>query len=274
MGKDTHIEWCDHSFNPWEGCTKVSPGCAHCYAEARNARFGGGTAPNWGVGAPRRRTSAHNWNEPLRWNREAEARLQDWRQSGEIRGFLAPRSPRVFCASLADVFDEEVPHAWREQLWMLIRMCPNLTWLLLTKRPGNVYNMVPMAWLCGDWPRNVWLGTTVEDQERAAERIPQLVHLPAPVHFISCEPLLGPLDVDPHLESVDWVICGGESGRNARSMNPDWARSLRDQCQRRGIAFFFKQWGEHNAAGVKVGKFAAGRILDDADWCQFPEERK
>lgn len=277
--KNSAIEWTDHTFNPWEGCTKVSPGCAHCYAETRNARFGGGTAPNWGVGAPRRRHSVHNWNEPRRWDAVAQLAGEFWKAvqdpscPADIRaGCTYSGRPRVFCASLADVFDEEVDHKWREDLWMLIKACPNLDWLLLTKRPQNVLNMVPLAWRDGGWPANVWMGTTVEDQKRADERIPILLSIPAKVRFLSCEPLLGPVDLKKGLwqtiplnevhgsvlddggyacreflkprAGINWVICGGESGPGARPMHPDWARSLRDQCASANVPFFFKQWGE------------------------------
>ena len=286
MGAHTHIEWTDHTFNPWEGCTKVSPGCTHCYAESRNQRYSRGA--NWGPGAPRRRTSANNWNEPIRWNKKAE-------EASRLSYGTAPR-PRVFCASLADIFDIEVPDQWRMDMWALIEKCPWLDWQLLTKRPQYVEQLVPMAWLSGHWPANVWLGTTVEDQRRADERIPILLTLPAPVRFLSCEPLLTALDVNLVLRSgsIHWVICGGESGPQARPMDPTWARGLRDQCQSAGVPFLFKQWGEsvdndNMPSGIEVGedcsfqmfgdnpvwrigKVAAGRELDGVEWSQFPKE--
>lgn len=300
--KNSHIEWTDHTFNPWEGCTKVSPGCAHCYAEARNLRFSGGE--NWGPGAPRRRTSAAYWKQPLKWNGEAAEFL--------LKNPMAPR-PRVFCASLADWLDDEVPIEWLIDLLDLIRSTPNLDWLLLTKRPENfrerVGNWGPakasMAlqgwvydWFHGNPPANVWIGTTVEDQQRADERIPDLLKIPARVRFLSCEPLLGPVNLDLHerflryAAIVDWVICGGESGKGARPMHPDWARSLRDQCAAACVSFFFKQWGEwvpdhrYTAKGehslvssgrhwtaaemTKTGKLTAGRMLDGKEHSAFP----
>lgn len=302
MAQNSKIEWCDHTFNPWEGCTKVSPGCANCYAEARNARFGGGTAPNWGPGKPRRRTTAANWRLPLQWN-AAEGRVIVNHEE-----FVANRRPRVFCASLADVFDSEVPPAWRRDLFFLITQCHHLDWLLLTKRPELVIDQLkeisrgPDArWdFWSDWEQagglpNVWLGTTAEDQQRADERIPELLRIPARVRFVSCEPLLGPVTL-PSLNGagVDWVICGGESGPHARPMHPHWARSLRDECYEWGIPFFFKQWGEwlpgcQYRAGDKerlrekaqhtfdadnhsflVGKHAAGRLLDGHEHNEFP----
>ncbi len=281
--KDTKIEWATHTFNPWEGCTKVSPGCANCYAEARNARFGGGTAPNWGPGAPRRRTSAPNWNQVRRWDREAAlAEAAHWPPS------VPYERPRVFCASLADWLDDEVPVEWLADLLDLISTTPHLDWLLLTKRPENWHSRItavlakveglsagdswegfpetPLGEWLNEWsrsdgigaPENVWIGTTVEDQQRADERIPQLLAIPARVRFLSCEPLLGPVRFanvtnradcvqqlgKPALNGIHWVICGGESGAVARPMRYAWAASLRDQCAAVGVPFFFKQWGE------------------------------
>lgn len=271
--ENSKIEWTDHTFNPWEGCTKVSPGCAHCYAETRNARWNGGTAPNWGKGAPRRRTSAAKWKEPLKWERETRRGAAGAPGEGETR------RPRVFCASLADWLDDEVPLAWLIDLLDLIVLTPNLDWQLLTKRPENFRRRLEMMaparisagwWLDGTHiPPNVWIGTTVEDQTRADERIPHLLAIPAKVRFLSCEPLLSAVDlrrcditqgadprrtVDPLLcdrshggfvqGRIHWVIAGGESGPGARPMHPAWARGLRDQCRAADVPFFFKQWGE------------------------------
>ena len=246
MSQNTKIEWADHTFNPWEGCQKVGPGCDNCYAEARNSRFNGGTPVNWGPGAPRRRTSAANWAQPLRWNANAD---KFHTQHG--------RRQRVFCASLADVFDNEVDPQWRADLFELVEQTPNLDWLLLTKRIGNALAMVQTGrWFPSHWP-NVWLGATVVNQEEADRDISKLLAVPAAVRFLSIEPMLGPVDLSRWLEpagldtdlglsnpGIDWVICGGESGPKARPMHPDWVRSLRDQCQAEGVPFFFKQWGE------------------------------
>lgn len=317
MSENTKIEWCDHTFNPWEGCQKVGPGCDHCYAETRNARFAGGTAINWGPGAPRRRTSASNWNKPIAWNAQADA-------------FMAKhgRRQRVFCASLADVFDNAVDPQWRADLFALILATPNLDWLLLTKRIGNVRGMLaelshgndPDLSLLDMMPLpNVWIGATITSQDEADRDIPKLLQVPARVRFLSMEPLLGPVDLDsaarlpcpnshgivmdPETGSydccracdftglsyewgIDWVIVGGESGPGARPMHPEWARSLRDQCQAAGVPFLFKQWGEHapnwlnDDAGNKIdgsewidrmGKKAAGRLLDGREWDGAPE---
>lgn len=242
MSEHTEISWTDATFNPWEGCQKVGPGCDHCYAETRNARYAGGKAINWGPGAPRRRTSVSNWNLPRRWNREHDA-------------FFAEhgRRRRVFCASLADVFDNAVPVQWRRDLFDLIEATPNLDWLLLTKRIGNARSLYGEAYLdsARPWPANVWLGATVVNQEEADRDIPKLLAVPARVRFLSIEPMLGPISLDcfpvygeDERPLLHWVICGGESGPGARPMHPDWARSLRDQCQAAGVPFHFKQWGE------------------------------
>lgn len=239
MAENSKIEWTDHTFNPWEGCQKVGPGCDHCYAETRNARFAGGKAVNWGPGAPRRRTSASNWQKPVSWN---AAHVEFLERHG--------RRQRVFCASLADVFDNAVDPAWRSDLFDLIERTPNLDWLLLTKRIGNVARMLPSL----EWARrdNLWLGATVCNQAEADRDIPKLLALPAHVRFLSMEPLLGPVDLTPHLQAsstaathaLDWVIVGGESGPGARPMHPDWPRNLRDQCQSAGVPYLFKQWGD------------------------------
>lgn len=241
MGQDTAIEWADHTFNPWWGCTAVSPACDHCYAEALAKRTG---AANLWKGE-RRRTSEANWNLPLKWNRQAE---RDGRRF------------RVFCASMADVFDNQVDREWRDALWRLIGDTPHLDWLLLTKRPQNIPKFIPDCDDSWPWP-NVWLGTTVENQTEADRRIPHLLAAPAAMRFLSCEPLLGPIELqcirdDPRLcgldvierrpgkASIDWVIAGGESGPNARPSHPDWFRQLRDVCAHFEVPFFFKQWGE------------------------------
>ena len=257
MGENTHIEWAHHTFNPWEGCQKVGPGCDHCYAETRNARFGGGVAPNWGPGAPRRRTSASNWQQPLKWNREAER--------------LGIRY-RVFCASLADVFDNSVPQDWRHDLFALIDATPHLDWLLLTKRVGNVLDMAD--WWGATWPDNVWMGATIVNRDEMLRDAPKLKQIPARVLFWSYEPALGDLgDLPPSL-MPDWAICGGESGPSARPMHPDWARSLRDQCAAAGVPFLFKQWGEWGSHGGAPsgtpGKYAA-HWAETGRWSFFDE---
>lgn len=215
----------------------------------------------------------------MRWNREATA-------DGERR--------RVFCASMADVFERRAElNPWRDRLWELIESTPMLDWLLLTKRPQSIARMVPWG---DEWPDNVWLGTTVENQRYAELRLPELLKHPAKVRFLSCEPLLGEINLKPWLKGnpkekmfgIDWVIAGGESGPGARPMHPDWARSLRDQAERADVAFHFKQWGHWvpadivteaqkraviDLAGTEMvwlGKKEAGRKLDGDTWDGFP----
>ena len=259
MAENSNIEWTTHTFNPWMGCAKVSHGCKNCYAEAMfDHRL---QQVKWGMNGVRKKTSPSNWAKPRMWNRRAKA---------------GNRRDRVFCASLADVFEAHptIQAEWRAELWKLMEETPHLDWLVLTKRPESIAFLVPKRWLDGDWPNNVWVGTSVENQQRAEERIPQLLEIPAPVRFLSCEPLLESVDLTQWLDdSIDWVIAGGESGSNARPMEGRWARSLRDQCRFYATPFFFKQWGEFNPRGIRVGKKKAGRLLDGATWEQTPRKR-
>ena len=330
MGENSKIEWTTHTFNPWIGCTQVSPGCVNCYAETQD-KFRKWTPDGWGKGKPRRRTEPGNWNKVRKWNHDAledvDDALHDW-SDDPVK--LPPR-PRVFCASLADWLDEEVPTEWLADLLVLIHETPALDWLLLSKRPENWHPRMEQAILhlsdkredktaqeVKDWlmawvtekkpPHNVWIGTTVEDQLRHHRRMPVFMKIPAVVRFLSCEPLLGPVKLWPECFRLKegkalWVICGGESGPDARPMHPEWARSLRDQCQVAGVPFLFKQWGEwapqfdadgqpltyvirgkeHTfpdmpegeedpfSAVIKVGKAAAGRLLDGRTWDEFPK---
>lgn len=241
MSETTEISWAHSTFNLRWGCTKVSPACDFCYAETTAARWGHNV---WGADATRKPMSEHYWNEPLRWEKKAAASGEPW---------------RVFCSSMADVFEDAPGELGaqmateRARLWELVEQTRHLTWMLLTKRPQNVMRMVPRAWhsikgapgrpniIC--WPHNVWVGTTVENQRYANLRIPQLLAIPAPVRFLSCEPMLGAVDLSRYISRLSWVICGGESGPRARPMHPDWARSLRDQCDQ-AVPYLFKQWGE------------------------------
>lgn len=268
MGKNSKIEWTHHTFNPWWGCAKVSAACKHCYAEAWAKRVG---AKVWGRSAPRRFFSDEHWRQPLAWNREARA---------------AGASRRVFCASMADVFEARAElDPWREKLWKVIEATPSLDWLLLTKRPERAARCAPWR---DRWPTNVWLGTTVESQRWAERRIPTLAECGAPVRFLSCEPLLSPLDLRPWLGAgIHWVIAGGESGPGARPTHPRWFRDLRDQCVAARVPFHFKQWGNwtplngYQARGtimqlsdgeklIRLSKGEAGRALDGETWDQVP----
>jgi protein gp37 len=240
MGATTGIQWTDHTFNPWWGCAHVSPGCVHCYAEKLAARYGNDV---WGAKAPRRFFGEKYWAEPLRWNREAESE---------------GRRHRVFCASMADVFEpREDLDPWREKLWALIAETPWLNWQLLTKRPDIAPVLTPWRW--GEWPANVWLGTSVENQEWADKRVPALLRIPARTRFLSCEPLIGPVWLGRYLENlgIQWVIVGGESGPGARRMKLEWATSLVNQCEAFGkelVAVFVKQLGAaHRQPGDSHG---------------------
>lgn len=402
MGANTKIEWCHHTFNPWLGCSKVAAGCAHCYAEAFAKRTG---KTVWGPGGLRVKTSEAYWRSPLKWDRWAAEGIcpacggsQVVKVDGQrvacdqcVGGRVEPYRARVFCASMADVFEEwpgsihshdgleltledcrrdgfpgTPMEMVREDLFDLIDRTPNLDWLLLTKRPENIERRwrVPAMgevgrnigqWRHGWWRPNVWLGCSIATQEDADRNLPHLFQCRelSPVLFISAEPLLGPVLLprtvavcpncgkDPQaigfrsdpatepfayycsrpscrdrfpLPSIDWVICGGESGHQAAPMRPGWARSLRDQCQAAGVPFLFKQWGEWapypdvgtaglSAADIlgdrmawvapdgrwsveqilpedfpastvlmsKVGKKAAGRLLDGRLWDALPE---
>lgn len=269
MGDTTEISWTDSTFNPWVGCAKVSAGCKNCYASVetftRRERARG--IELWGENAARHVTSDANWKKPLSWNREAA-------KVGVRR--------RVFCASLADVFeDRPVLAGPRSRLFGLIRLTPSLDWLLLTKRPENAARLWAIAAADNalatveddtldfrvpadgrEWLPNIWLGTTVEDQRRADERIPHLLRVPAAVRFLSCEPLLEAVDLEsafavcdatgemsgPRCKTdgspaIDWVIVGGESGHHARPFDVAWARSIVAQCREAGVAPFVKQLG-------------------------------
>jgi len=246
MGADSKIEWCDHTFNPWVGCTAVSAACDHCYAEAWAKRTG---HPELWKGARRRTTEAY-WRQPLKWNAEAPEKYG--------------RPARVFCASLADVFDNQVEEHWRADLWEIIDKTPNLNWLLLTKRPQNIAKMLPPDWGSG-YP-NVWLGATGENQDELNRRVGHLRKIPARVRFLSLEPMLSEIDLERGgwtvlrrqlspagqlYEPVHWVIAGGESGPGARPMMIHWARQVRDQCAASGVPFFMKQMSGERGRPIK-----------------------
>jgi protein gp37 len=232
MGKNTAIEWATHTFNPWWGCAKVSPACDNCYAQAFAHRMRPGT-DYWQPAGERRTFGPGHWQEPLRWHRETIAK--------------GLPTPRVFCASMADVFDKDAPRDARTQLWNVIRATPAMRWLLLTKRIGNARAMLPPFW-CE--LNTAALGITVVTPWELERDFPKLARLPAPMRFLSIEPMLEPIDLAPYLHPVgdaspiDWVIVGGESGARARPLAARWVRSIRDQCKAAGVAFFFKQWGE------------------------------
>ncbi len=234
-----------YTFNIVWGCVQVSEACRDCYARSFAQRLG---LDLWGVGAPRKTFGADYWRRPLLWNRDAQ-------QSGHRRS--------VFCSSMADTFeDHPTVEQERAKLWPLIEQTPWLNWLLLTKRPQNILSMAPWGQF---WPDNVWVGTSVETQRRAEERIPALLEVPAVVRFLSCEPLLESLNVRSWLPDLQWIIVGGESGPCARLMAPSWVSDLRVQCSAWDVPFFFKQWGGryHNSGG---------RLLDGRTFDEMPAE--
>jgi len=299
MGSDSKIEWTDATFNPWIGCTRVSAGCEHCYAEQMmDARYG---RVKWGPKGERSVTSDAYWRQPLTWNRKAAAE---------------GRRLRVFCASLSDVFDDHpsISKEWRSGLWNLIADTQNLDWLLLTKRPQNWPKFMPIG--ARQYPfENIRLGITIEDQATADKRFPlmQVARLGGWPTFVSYEPALGAIDWQNMLTTgtVDWLIAGGESGKEARPSHPQWFRDARDACARHGVAYLFKQFGEwfgpisavpggdmggdmrrdqvrivkpagdndgHFRRGDvlmrRVGKKAAGRLLDGVEHNGFPTEQR
>jgi len=244
MAENTKIQWADHTFNPWIGCSKVSAGCANCYAEKQMAHRL--KRVEWGDAGTRQKTSVPYWGDPFKWNFHAAG---------------AADRPRVFCASLADVFEdraEVVP--WRSELFDVIYQTQNMDWLLLTKRPENVRRFLWEA-LASDPDitephimeiepfaktfSNVWFGCSVEDQDQAEKRIPELIKLRelSRVLFLSVEPLLGPIDLEMYLADIDWVIVGGESGPGSRPCDTEWINSIIIQCRDSGIPVFVKQIG-------------------------------
>lgn len=271
MSAASKIEWTDSTWNPIRGCTRVSEGCRNCYAEVMAARFS--KPGQWGHGIAEMRGGDHRWtgrvdviesamNLPLRWRK--------------------PR--RIFVNSISDLFHDAVPDETIERVFAVMALCPQHTFIVLTKRSRRVRafmnepNRVVRAWgRCFDgrvpgWPlQNVHLGVSVEDQKTADERIPDLLATPAAVRIVSAEPLLGPIDFAkvPGFNRIGmdlsrwWIIVGGESGPGARPMHQEWVRSIRNQCDRAGVSFFFKQWGG-------VVKKLAGRQLDGREWNEMP----
>lgn len=286
----TKIEWATDVWNPVTGCTKISPGCKNCYAERMAKRLAGRCG--YPADEPFRVTlHPERLEEPLHWKK--------------------PR--RVFVCSMGDLFHADVPSDFILQVWHVMNLSPQHTFMILTKRAARM-EMIMNEWLPSALELsvglrakykvlpNVWLGVTAENQEQADKRIPLLLQTPAAVRFVSVEPMLGAVALDVSygqgigaffIDSLDWVICGGESGPGARPMNPDWARDLRDQCQAAGVPFFFKQWGEwvevrettqeiveqhsketrsfpNGDLFFRVGKKAAGRLLDGRTWDEYP----
>ncbi len=251
MGANSLIQWTDHTFNPWRGCMKVSEGCKNCYAETFVTKRQG--LPVWGQNAERRVAAESTWKHPEKWDREAA-------RDGVRR--------RVFCASLADIFEEyRGPDAAavalaQQRLFALTEKTPNLLWLLLTKRPENVLPFVPERWL-ESWPSNVWIGFTAENQARFDERWEHAKRIPAPVIFTSIEPQIGPVVLpDEYLARGQkvWPFIGGESGPGARTFDLVWARNIIAQCQAAGVPAFMKQVGSHPYSSDKARDYPGRKV--------------
>ncbi|MBI4282426.1 MAG: phage Gp37/Gp68 family protein [Chloroflexi bacterium] len=239
MSDRTGIEWTDATWNPVTGCTKVSPGCAHCYAETITLRFkrGGSFLPNKTTVQlhPKRLEQPEQWQTPR----------------------------MIFVNSMSDLFHEEVPFEFISRVFEKMEKCSQHTYQVLTKRPERMLEYVQSSIGGGRWPSHVWAGVSVENQVWADRRIPILRQVPAAVRFLSCEPLLKPLRLN--LDGIQWVIVGGESGNRARPMDVSWARDIRDQCLAAGVPFFFKQWGGRTSK-------AGGRMLDGKELSGMPSK--
>jgi protein gp37 len=319
--QNSSIQWTDHTLNFWWGCSKVSEACRYCYAETVAKVFGNrlfGAIPEWGPGKPRFARLAAAIKEATTLQRRAlKARLK-----AKEEGKPAPRT-LIFVNSMSDWLDDEVPVHWLALLLQTVAACPDLTFQLLTKRPQNFYGRmqavvlestnhaaedwphggadVASFWLANSPPKNVWVGTTVEDQKAADTRIPVLLSIPARVRFLSCEPLLESLSLrrwlvqdHPPEPNIHWVIAGGESGGPARASHPAWFYALRDQCTAAGVPYFFKQFGEWLPSGpeashlpenktfkpdrfkdglivLRTGVKLAGRKLQGREWNEYPQ---
>ena len=236
----SQIEWTEATWNPVTGCTQVSPGCANCYAMRFAERFRGVPGHPYERGFDLQ-LRPERLDQPLRW-----------------------RKPRtIFVNSMSDLFHPDVPDAYIQQVFAVMQEASQHRFQVLTKRSERLAELSPTL----PWPQNIWMGVSVENQ-RWTSRIDDLRQTGAAIKFLSCEPLLGPLELD--LDGIDWVIAGGESGPGARPMDGDWVRGVRDQCGETNTAFFFKQWGAHCECGKRVGKKRAGRVLDARTWDGMP----
>lgn len=332
---DSKIEWTDAVWNPVTGCTRVSAGCDHCYAVGMTARLEA-MGKNSMTNATQQKCLRDKYAGLTVMNKAGERQF-----NGKIRTHddaleipLRWKKPRrIFVNSMSDLFHRDVPFEFIDRVFAVMSLCPQHTFQVLTKRPERMAEYL-FAWeMCDnhgrpirervaraiadlpscrghtpisptiEWPlKNVWLGTSAENQEAADERIPHLLRCPAAVRFLSCEPLLGPIEFSDvskrsdavlqlgelSLSGIDWVIVGGESGSKARPMHPDWARSIRDQCAAAGVAFFYKQWGEWCETDLnpnkkarkhcfddgklmqRIGKKATGRLLDGVEHNEMP----
>lgn len=235
MSANSKIEWTNDTWNPWQGCQKISPGCKFCYMYRDKKRYG--QDPKTVV-----RSSPATFNAPLT----------------KLRG------PLVFTCSWSDFFIEQADE-WRKEAWDIIRQTPHLTYQILTKRPENIGERLPSDW--GNGWSNVWLGVSVESANYYS-RLDTLLTIPAAVHFVSYEPALGPVNFAPWLANgLDWVISGGESDfKNPRPADTDWFRSVRDECLNFKIPYFHKQ----NGGNARINGTWGGRLIDSKEWKQFP----
>ena len=240
MGEASAIEWTTNTWNPWQGCDHVSPGCANCYMYSEKRRYG--QDPEVVI-----RSKPATFRKPLTWQRDHAARTHPL-----IR-------PLVFTCSWSDFFHKDAD-PWRDEAWSFVKHCPDLIFQILTKRIGLVPARLPPDW--GEGYPNVWLGVSAEDAEWWDRRVPALAEIPAAVRFVSYEPALGPVP-NAHLDGIDWVIAGSESGNGARPANVDWYRSMRDQCVANAVKFFYKQ---HARDGVKFST----PMLDGRKWVEWP----
>ena len=240
LGTNSKIEWTEATWNPLTGCTQVSPGCAHCYAKTFAERFRGVPGHPYEPGFDLT-LRPERLMQPLEWTK--------------------PKT--IFVNSMSDLFQDEVPLSFIQSVFHVMKRAEWHTFQVLTKRSARLAEVAPDL----PWPRNVWMGVSVENR-RWTCRVDDLRRVPAAVRFLSCEPLLGPLQLD--LTNIHWVIAGGESGHRARPMRADWARSLKEQARAAGAPFFFKQWGAHDASGKRVGKARSGRLLDGRIWDERP----
>jgi protein gp37 len=281
----TAIEWVKNSdgtagyaINLWIGCSKISPACDNCYAET--SRVSTCLGVKWGNDNPRKKCNPYKKLTAI--NKKAD------KAGIHIRVFINPDS---------DIFDNKAPQEWRDEFFSFVWSTPSIDYIWVTKRIGNAKKMIPQAWLENGYPANVWQLITVCNQGEADRGISNLFLMPyIRVHGLSIEPMLAEIDLSKYINSLNWVIVGGEGGKNARPMNPNWARKIRDQCVDAGVPFFFKQWGEWlpNCQGeylfdtgvfrklgddfkyltYKVGKKLAGNLLDGQVWQQMPVAKK
>lgn len=254
MATESSIEWTDSTWNPVVGCTKVSEGCRHCYAERMARRLAamadGAIASGQNPGRKANYLAVINgrgrWNNTVFLDDSALDAPTTWRE---------PRT--IFVNSMSDLFHEDVPIDFIRRVFDTMNRCPQHTFQVLTKRPHVAVKLAPQL----DWSPNIWMGTSIEDH-RVTKRVAYLQKIPARIRFLSVEPLIGPISRLP-LRGIQWVIVGGESGPGARPIQADWVRCIRDRCVAKSIPFFFKQWGG-------VNKKASGRLLDERTWDELP----